>query len=66
MRESRPDLLVIDDMDMRALPKQSGEYLLEIVENRSTIMTSNRPLEEWGKLLNRNQNGQQELIAGLT
>ncbi len=21
-------------------------------ENRSTIMTSNRPLEEWGKLLN--------------
>ena len=37
------------------LPKQSGEYLLEIVlrrhETRSTIMTSNRPLEDWGKLL---------------
>jgi DNA replication protein DnaC len=37
------------------LPKQSGEFLLEVVmrryENRSTIMTSNRPLEEWGKLL---------------
>ena len=52
----KPDLLVIDDMGLKALPKHSGEYLLEVVmrryENRSTIMTSNRPLEEWGKLLN--------------
>ncbi len=51
----KPDLLIIDDMGLKALPKHSGEYLLEIVmrryENRSTIMTSNRPLEEWGKLL---------------
>src|SRR5947209_20240262 len=42
-------------MGLKALPKQSGEYLLEVVmrryENRSTIMTSNRPLEDWGKLL---------------
>jgi DNA replication protein DnaC len=52
----KPDLLIIDDMGLKALPKNSGEYLLEVVmrryENRSTIMTSNRPLEEWGKLLN--------------
>ncbi len=38
-----------------ALPKNSGEHLFEVImrryENRSTIMTSNRPLEEWGKLL---------------
>ena len=51
----RPDLLIIDDMGLKALPKHSGEYLLEVVmrrhENRSTIMTSNRPLEEWGKFL---------------
>lgn len=51
----KPDLLIIDDMGLKALPKHSGEYLLEIImrryENRSTIMTSNRPLEEWGKLL---------------
>lgn len=51
----RPDLLIIDDMGLKQLPKHSGEYLLEVVmrryENRSTIMTSNRPLEEWGKLL---------------
>ena len=51
----KPDLVIIDDMGLKALPKQSGEYLLEVVmrryENRSTIMTSNRPLEDWGKLL---------------
>ena len=51
----KPDLVIIDDMGLKQLPKHSGEYLLEIImrryENRSTIMTSNRPLEEWGKLL---------------
>lgn len=51
----KPDLLIIDDMGLKQLPKHSGEYLLEVImrryENRSTIMTSNRPLEEWGKLL---------------
>ncbi len=54
-RYLKPDLLLIDDMGLKALPKHSGEYLLEVImrryENRSTIMTSNRPLEEWGKLL---------------
>ena len=52
----KPDLVIIDDMGLKQLPKHSGEYLLEVImrryENRSTIMTSNRPLEEWGKLLN--------------
>jgi len=51
----KPDLLIIDDMGIKKLPKQSGEYLFEIImrrhEIRSTIMTSNRPLEEWGKLI---------------
>ncbi len=51
----KPDLVIIDDMGLKALPKHSGEYLLEVImrryENRSTIMTSNRPLEDWGKLL---------------
>ena len=40
---------------MKQLPKRSGEYLFEIImlrhELRSTMMTSNRPLEEWGKLI---------------
>lgn len=54
-RYLKPDLLIIDDMGLKKLPKQSGEYLFEIImrrhELRSTIMTSNRPLEEWGKLI---------------
>jgi DNA replication protein DnaC len=51
----KPDLLIIDDMGMKQLPKRSGEYLFEIImrryETRSTMMTSNRPLEDWGMLL---------------
>ena len=43
-------------MGLKVLPQKSGEILLEIIirryENRSTMMTSNRPIEEWGKLLN--------------
>jgi len=54
-RYLKPDLVIIDDMGLKQLPKHSGEYLLEVImrryENKSTIMTSNRPLEEWGKLL---------------
>jgi DNA replication protein DnaC len=54
-RYLKPDLLVIDDMGMKQLPKRSGEYLFEIImrryETRSTMMTSNRPLEDWGKLV---------------
>jgi len=51
----KPDLLIVDDMGMKQLPKKSGEFLFEIImrryETRSTIMTSNRPLEDWGKLI---------------
>ena len=54
-RYLKPDLLIVDDMGMKQLPKRSGEYLFEIImrryENRSTMMTSNRPLEDWGKLI---------------
>lgn len=54
-RYLKPDLLIIDDMGMKQLPRRSGEYLLEIImrrhENRATMMTSNRPLEDWAKLI---------------
>jgi len=54
-RYLKPDLLIIDDMGIKQLPKRSGEYLFEIImrryEAKSTIMTSNRPLEDWGKLV---------------
>lgn len=51
----KPDLLIIDDMGIKPLAKRSGEYFFEVImrryEVKSTIMTSNRPLEEWGKLI---------------
>ena len=54
-RYLKPDLLIVDDMGLKQLPPRSGEYLFEIImrryENRSTLMTSNRPVEEWGKLV---------------
>lgn len=54
-RYLKPDLLILDDMGMKQLPKRSGEYLFEIImrrhELKSTMMTSNRPLEDWGKLI---------------
>ena len=51
----KPDLLILDDMGMKQRPKKSGEFLFEIImrrhELRSTMMTSNRPLKDWGKLI---------------
>lgn len=48
-------LLIIDDFGMRKLPQTAAEDLLEIVMRRyercSTLLTSNRPVDDWGKLL---------------
>ena len=48
-------LLIIDDLGMRKLPATTAEDLLELVirryERASTLITSNRPVEDWGKLL---------------
>jgi DNA replication protein DnaC len=48
-------LLIIDDFGMRKLPATAAEDLLEIVmrryERASTVLTSNRPIDDWGKLL---------------
>jgi DNA replication protein DnaC len=48
-------LLILDDFGMRKLPHTAAEDLLEIVmrryERASTLLTSNRPVEDWGKLL---------------
>ena len=48
-------LVIIDDLGMRKLPHTAAEDLLEIVmrryERASTLLTSNRPVEDWGKLL---------------
>ena len=48
-------LLIIDDLGMRKLPHTAAEDLLELVmrryERASTLLTSNRPVDDWGKLL---------------
>src|SRR5438046_6737732 len=47
--------LIIDDLGMRKLPPTAAEDLLELVmrryERASTLFTSNRPVEDWGKVL---------------
>jgi DNA replication protein DnaC len=51
---SETPLLIVDDLGMRKLPSSAAEDFLEIVmrryERASTIITSNRPLEDWPKL----------------
>ena len=55
---SNVPLLIIDDLGMRKLPATAAEDILEFVmrryERASTILTSNRPVEDWGKLLGDN------------
>ena len=47
--------LIIDDLGMRKLPSTAAEDILELImrryERASTLLTSNRPVEDWGKLL---------------
>jgi DNA replication protein DnaC len=49
------DLVVLDDLFLRKLPVDAGDDLIEIVMNRyekaSTVITSNRPMEDWPKLV---------------
>ncbi len=49
------DLLVIDDLFLRKLPSGAGDELADVLmsryEKQSTLITSNRPLEDWAKLL---------------
>jgi len=48
-------LLIIDDLGMRKLPPTAAEDLLELVmrryERAATLFTSNRPVDDWGKVL---------------
>jgi len=49
------ELLVIDDLFLRKLPASAGDELADVLMSRyeksSTIITSNRPFEDWAKLL---------------
>lgn len=50
-----PNLLILDDLGLKRLKPADGEEILEIImrryERSSTIMTSNRPIEDWAKVL---------------
>jgi len=54
------DLLVIDDLFLKKrIPDTASDDLLDVIIERyrrrkSTLITSNRPLEDWGKLLGDN------------
>jgi DNA replication protein DnaC len=49
------DLLVIDDLFLRKLPASAGDELADVLmsryEKQSTLITSNRSIEDWAKLL---------------
>ena len=49
------DLLLIDDLFLRKLPAQAGDELADVLMSRyekaSTLVTSNRPFEDWARLL---------------
>lgn len=49
------EILVIDDLFLRKLPANAGDELADVImtryEKASTIVTSNRPIEDWGRLL---------------
>lgn len=49
------DLLVIDDLFLRRLPPTAGDELADVLMSRyeklSTLVTSNRPIDDWPTLL---------------
>jgi DNA replication protein DnaC len=49
------DLLLVDDLFLRKLPAAAGDELADVLmarhEKASTMITSNRPLEDWTRLL---------------
>jgi DNA replication protein DnaC len=51
----KPNLLIIDEFGMKKLPGDAAEDLLEVFHRRyhhgANLIATNRPLEDWGKLL---------------
>ncbi len=54
----KPQLLIIDELGMKNLSTQTNEILLEIIHRRyqraSTIIVTNRPIEDWGSIFGDN------------
>jgi len=55
---AQAQLLIVDEFGMRSLPANAAEDFLEIVHRRhghgATIIATNRPVEDWGKILGDN------------
>jgi len=51
----KADLIILDDLGFKKLHHDDAEELLELIirryERSSTIMISNRPIEDWTKVL---------------
>jgi len=54
----KPHLLILDELGMKTLTPIAAESLLEIIHRRyhsgSTIIATNRPIEDWGSILGDN------------
>jgi len=55
---AQAQLLIVDEFGMRSLPANAAEDFLEIIHRRhdkaATIVATNRPVEDWGKILGDN------------
>jgi DNA replication protein DnaC len=53
---SRVDLIIIDELGYLALTKQTAKLFFQLISKRyersSTIITTNKPFEEWGEVFN--------------
>lgn len=54
----KPHLLILDELGMKPLTSRTTDSLLEIIHRRyqmgSTIIATNRPIEDWGNILGDN------------
>lgn len=55
---AQAQLLIVDEFGMRSLPANAAEDFLEIIHRRhgrgATIIATNRPVEDWGRILGDN------------
>ena len=52
---TRHQLLIVDELGMKKMPPHAADDLLEVIHRRygngSTLIATNRPVEDWGKIL---------------
>jgi DNA replication protein DnaC len=54
----KPDLLIIDELGMKNMSSTANEIMLELIHRRhqrsASVIATNRPLEDWGKIFGDN------------